>query len=59
MTKPIYSRLNWKKPNNLEIAKPRVKEDRHEKTKYRSITLIKKNKKFPNKILKIQGSFRC
>ena len=48
MTKSIYSRLNLAKSNNLEMAKPRMKEDRHETRKYHSFI-----KKFPNKVLTI------
>ena len=43
MTKPIYSRLNLAKPNNLEMAKPKMKEHRHERIRYPSITHSLKN----------------
>ena len=43
MTKPIYSRLNLTKPNNLEMAEPTMKEDRHERRKYTSIIHSLKN----------------
>ena len=29
-----YSRFSLGKPNNLEMEKPRMKEDRHERRKY-------------------------
>ena len=38
-----YSGLSLAKPNNLEIAKHRMKEHRHERRKYRPITYSLKN----------------
>ena len=38
-----YSGLNLSQPNNLEIAKHRMKEHRHERRIYRSITYSLKN----------------
>ena len=43
MTKPIYPRLNLAKFNNLEMAKHRMKEGRHERRKYTSVIHSLKN----------------